>query len=321
MEGTDKSQVWVGIDVAKASLDAFVDPAGEQLHLPNDPGGFAKLLAALGRHNVARVVLEASGKYERRLAAELIAAGYAVAVVNPRQVRDLARATGKLAKTDAIDAKVLALFARVIEPRASQFLTEQRLVLDELVGRRRQLLEMRTMENNRRQQTFSKPLLRQIDQHLKLLERQVEAVERQIAELIESDDDWHNRLKLLTGIKGVGETTARVLIAELPELGHINRRELAALTGVAPINRDSGAMRGRRTTGGGRVRLRSALYMAALVCRRYNPQIKAFADRLKAAGKPAKVILVACMRKLLTIMNVMIRDNQPWNPKLHLKEA
>lgn len=312
----DPFLVYVGIDVSKASLDAFIAPTGEHRTVANSPEGIARLLDVLRGMPVRLVVLEATGRYERRVAAELLSAGIPVAVVNPRQARDFARATGRLAKTDRIDAQMLAEFARRLQPRPSANLSQQQLLLDDLLARRRQLVQMRTMELNRQQQAIASLAAKQIAKHLRLLDQQVEDLDREIASLIESDDDWRDKAQLLQSVPGVGAKTAHQLIGELPELGKLNRRQIAKLVGVAPINRDSGALRGRRTIFGGRADLRHGLFMAAFVASYRNPVIKAFADRLRAAGKRHKVVLVACMRKLLTILNLMVRTNQPWKPKL-----
>jgi transposase len=318
MEGSSQDpqiEVFVGIDVSKAKLDVCIDPLNLAFSVDNDDKGIEQLIGKLAAYRVLLVVIEATGKYERRLAVQLLSAAIVVAVVNPRQVRDFARALGKLAKTDAIDARILAQFGRMVGPRAAD-LDPKRLLLDELISRRRQILEMRTMERNRQQQTMAGLPGKQIAKVLRLLEQQLEDLDREIAEMIEIDDDWRNKQQKLTSVPGVGPTTAQHLIAELPELGKLNRQQIAALAGVAPVNRDSGMMRGHRTTFGGRKQLRSALYMAAFVARRCNTQIKAFADRLEQAGKSFKVIVVACMRKLLTILNAMIKTNQSWKPQM-----
>jgi transposase len=310
---------FVGIDVSKARLDVFIDrpgTAGLRLAFDNTPEGVAALVAALRPLAVRLAVIEATGRYERRAAADLLSAGVPVAVVNPRQVRDFARAMGKLAKTDEIDAQVLAEFARRVGPAPTPKPSDGQVLLDDLLTRRRQLLGMRTMELNRQKQAVAPLAAKQIAKHLRLLDQQVQDLDREIAALVESDDDWRGKAELLQSVPGVGPATAHQLLGELPELGKLNRRRVAALVGVAPVNRDSGSMRGKRTTFGGRRQLRTALYMAAFVARTRNPVIKAFADRLAAAGKPFKVVVTACMRKLLTILNVMVRTGQHWNPQL-----
>lgn len=305
----------VGIDVSKDKLDVHLWPNGVDASFDNTVAGIAKLSKLLGKQPVHLVVIEATGRYERRAALTLMDAGFEVAVVNPRQPRDFAKATGQLAKTDAIDARILAQFGAVIGPRVSEKPSQNQMVLDELVARRRQLVQMITAENQRLDQALHKPLATAIRRMVKALDKQLEQIEKQILELIDRDDDWRQRFKLLKSVPGVGDTTAATLIAELPELGELNRQQIAALVGVAPMNKDSGKQRGQRHVTGGRASVRKVLYMATLTARSYNPTIKAFAQRLKAAGKPFKVIMTACMRKLLTMLNSMVRTNTPWNPE------
>jgi len=305
----------VGIDVSKGQLDVHLWPDGLDLSIENSDAGIRGLVKRLRKQTVKLIVLESTGRYERRVALALMEAGYEVAVVNPRQPRDFAKANGQLAKTDKIDARILAQFGAVIGPRTSDKPSRNRMLLDELVGRRRQLIQMMVMENNRLEQTLHKPLQRSIRQMIKALNRQLEQVEQQILELIERDDDWRHRFQLLKTAKGVGEATAAVLIAELPELGQLNRQQIAALVGVAPMNCDSGKRNGKRRVIGGRKCVRNMLYMAVMSAKQFNPPIKALADRLTAAGKPFKVVMTACMRKLLVILNIMVRENQPWDPE------
>lgn len=305
--------VHVGIDVAKATLDVCVLPAGQRLSLANDDAGIAHLVASLKRHPVKLVLLEATGRYERRVASELLEAGFPVAVVNPRQARDFARALGKLAKTDEIDASVLAQFAQLGHARTCEKQPENRALLDDLVTRRRQVTQMLAAEKTRRQVPQDERTRAMIAKVIRVLEQQREDLDRDIAELIESDDDWRNKRDLLAGVPGVGRTTASQLIADLPELGKLNRQQVAALVGVAPVNRDSGTMRGQRRISGGRATVRCALYMAAFSAMRFNPAIRRFAERLRRAGKPFKVVVVAAMRKLLTILNAMLKENQAWD--------
>jgi transposase len=314
--GTTPPAVHVGIDVSKARLDVCLLPMNQSFSVANTDDGIARLVEALRPHAVARVLLEATGRYERRAASELLDAGFNVAVVNPRQARDFARALGRLAKTDTVDAAVLAEFARLGHVRPCEKRPENRVLLDDLVARRRQVTAMMAAEKVRLAVPQGKPTRVMINRILRALGQQREDLDRLIAQLVESDDDWRNKRELMSGVPGVGANTATQLIADLPELGKLNRQRIAALVGVAPMNRDSGAMRGRRTIFGGRAAVRSGLYMAAFTAMRFNAVIRRFADRLRAAGKPFKVIVVACMRKLLTILNVMIRENQPWNPKL-----
>jgi transposase len=307
--------VHVGIDVSKARLDVCLLPMNQTFTVENTDEGIGRLVETLKPHPVALVLLEATGRHERRVASELLEAGLAVAVVNPRQARDFARALGKLAKTDTIDAQVLARFAQLGHARPCEKMPEKRLWLDDLVARRRQVTAMLAGEKVRWQVPQDRSTRAMIARVIRVLEQQREDLDRLIAALIESDDDWRNKRDLLSSVPGVGATTASQLIADLPELGKLNRRQIAALVGVAPMNRDSGMMRGRRTIFGGRATARGTLYMAAFTATRCNPVIRRFADRLRAAGKPFKVIVVAAMRKLLTILNLMLRTNQSWNPQ------
>jgi transposase len=307
--------VHVGIDVSKARLDLCVLPSGQTLSAANDDAGVKRVIDCLAPLAPALIVIEATGRYHRRLAADLLDAGLRVAVVNPRQARDFARALGKLAKTDTIDARILAEFARVGgHLRPCEKVPANRAALDERVTRRRQVVHMLVMEKNRLEGVRDKRTLSSIRRVIRVLDQQREDLDREIAKLIEGDDDWRGRHEILTSVPGVGDTTANLLVTELPELGKVSRAQLAALVGVAPVNRDSGAMRGMRTCFGGRPHVRAALYMAIVSAMRYNPLIKVFADRLRAAGKPFKLVATACMHKLLTILNVMIRDRKTWNP-------
>jgi transposase len=265
--------------------------------------------------------LEATGGLERRIAGELIDAGHPVAIVNPRQVRDFARGTGKLAKTDRIDALVLARFAQQVQPRIAEKSSEKQVELAGLIIRRRQLQSSAVAESNRRETAGTSEARKSIEKHLNWLRKEVVRIDAAIARLIASDETWRGQVERLKSVPGVGPTTSATLVAELPELGRLNRREISALVGLAPYNHDSGKLRGKRSIWGGRLSVRSALYMAALTARRCNPIIRAFADRLKQAGKPFKVILTACMRKLLVILNSILRDNTEWNPNHSLKNT
>ena len=308
--------VHVGIDVAKAKLDVCLLPGGQTLSVGNDDDGIAQIIALLKQHSVALVLLEATGRYERRVASELLEADLPVAVVNPRQTRDFARALGKLAKTDTIDARTLAQFAQLGHARLCEKQPQNRTLLDDLVTRRRQVTAMMAMEKTRAQIPQDKRTRAMIAKVIRVLEQQREDLDRRIAQLIESDDDWKNKRDLLSSVPGVGPVTASGLVADLPELGTLNRQQIAALVGVAPINRDSGTLRGKRSIFGGRASVRTTLYMATFCATKYNPVIRRFAERLRAVGKPFKVVLVAAMRKLLTILNVMLKENRPWDPKL-----
>jgi len=302
---------YVGIDVAKAQLDVAVRPTGESWSLSNDEAGIAQLVARLGGLSTVLVVLEATGGMELPLVAALAATKLPVVVVNPRQVRDFARATGKLAKTDTIDAQVLAHFGEAVRPTPRPLPDAQAQALGALLTRRRQIVGMLTAEKNR----FSKasPSVRQgIQRHITWLEGEVSKLDKDLEDALRTSPLWREKEQLLRSVPGVGRVVSVTLLAELPELGSLDRRQIAALVGVAPLNRDSGTLRGRRMVWGGRARLRAALYMAALVATRYNPVIALFYHRLCSAGKAKKVALTACMRKLLTILNAMLKHRTPW---------
>jgi transposase len=305
------SNVFVGIDVAGDHLDVHVLPQGEAFACPNDPDGIASLVERLRPARPALVVLEATGGYESLVAADLAAADLPVAVVNPRQPRDFARALGILAKTDRIDARALALFAEKVQPRCHTPRCDRDRRLKALVTRRHQLVGMRTAELNRRPLAPDE-VRKSIDRVVKLLNRQIEALEHDIDGTIRHMPQWREKDDLLQGVPGVGPGTSRTLLAALPELGTLNRRQIASLVGLAPFNRDSGQMRGRRTIWGGRADVRCALYMATLSAVRFNPVLRTFYQRLLAAGKKPKLALTACMRKLLTILNAMLRNHQQW---------
>lgn len=315
--------VTVGIDVAKNTIEVAIGPELPTLNLSNDSDGFDTLLTQLAAHRTALVVMEATGGLESAVACTLQAAGYAVAVINPRQARDFARAMGQLAKTDCIDARILAQLGDVLQrrPDRNKFIrplpTTEQQQLAAMVIRRRQLIAMLGAERNRLEQAHpsSKKSLNTI---IKALTKELVRIEEGMAEYIQSK--FPDLSDLLNSAKGVGKTTSSTLIAEVPELGKLSRREISALVGVAPINRDSGVMRGRRMIFGGRSSVRHVLYMAALVASRHNPVIKVFYDRLVAAGKPKKVALVACMRKLLTILNTMVKAGKPWDATVHHPE-
>jgi len=305
---------FVGIDVSQSTWDVYLRPQGRSFSVPADHDEATLLGQQLVTLGPCLVVLEATGGLERGLAAELIDAGLFVAVVNPRQVRDFARALGRLAKTDRIDAETLALFAEKVQPRPTQKCPEKQAEIDALVTRRRQLVELRSMERTRQHQATIKAARRSIDKLLKVLDRQIAALDKAIGQLLESDDDWRTRCELLQSVPGVGATTSATLVAELPELGRLNRQEIASLAGLAPFNHDSGRFRGQRRIRGGRSAVRSILYMAALAARRCNPILQRFAQRLEQAGKPFKVVITACMRKLLTMLNTIVRNGTPWAP-------
>jgi len=307
-----QSQVFVGIDVAKLTLDMARSDSRQVLHVPNDPAGFQTILAALAPAAPTRIVLEATGGLEQPLLDALLDAGLPVARANPGHVRHFAQAHGVLAKTDAIDAAVLVEFARQVEPRLAVKRSEKQTELDALVTCRRQLKDSKTQHTNRLGSTGSKPARKALGAVISTLEKQIEALDKQIAEIIDSNDDFKHLNTLLQSVPGVGPGLAASLIAELSELGETGRRPLSALVGVAPFNQDSGKFRGKRAIRGGRSSLRSVLYMATIAAIRFNPIIKIFAARLTLKAKPGKVVIVACMRKLLSLLNAMIRDNLPW---------
>ena len=301
----------VGIDVAKAHLDVAELPSTEQWGCSNDEAGIAALVERVRSASPVRVVLEATGGYELPVAAALAAAGLPVSVVNPRQVRDFARSTGQLAKTDALDALVLARFAQAVQPAVRTLPDEQTRALGALVARRRQVIEMLTAEKNRRQ-LASPPVHVDIRAHIAWLEGNLKRLDADLEQAVHDSPVWRVKDDLLRGVPGVGPATAFTLLAELPELGTLNRKQIAALAGLAPFNRDSGTLRGRRTIWGGRASVRSMLYMAAVSAARCNPLIRAFYQRLCSAGKAKKVALTACMHKLLIILNAILMHGVPW---------
>jgi transposase len=303
---------FVGIDVSKRRLEGHVRPSGERFALDYDHEGMATLVGRLVALGPALIVLEATGGLEVRLAAALAAAGLPVAIVNPRQVRAFARATGRLAKTDRLDAEAIARFAEAVRPPVRPLPDEASRRLGALVARRRQLLEMLTAERNRRQ-AADPALHERIDAHLRWLAEALAEIERELDGAVRESPIWRAKEELLRSVPGVGPVSARTLLAELPELGSLTRRQAAALVGVAPVSRDSGKMRGKRAIWGGRARLRACLYMAAVAAARgSNPVIAGFYKRLRLAGKPAKLALTACMRKLVVVLNAMLRTDSAW---------
>jgi transposase len=307
-------RIFVGLDVAKEQLDVHVHPSAERFQVPRDEAGLSELVARLEHVGPMLIVLEATGGYEVTVAAALAGAGLPVAIVNPRQIRDFARATGHLAKTDALDARVMALFAEAVQPQVRPLPTEQARALGELVARRRQLIEMLGAERNRHHQVRARQVQRRIAAHIAWLSKALAELDTDVNDTIRSSPIWREKDNLLQSVPGIGGITAFTLIADLPELGGLDRRKIAALVGVAPLNRDSGQWRGRRMIAGGRPTVRAVLYMATLTAVRFNPVIAHFYQRLTAAGRPKKVALTAAMRKLLTILNAILRDQRPWQP-------
>jgi transposase len=312
--------VFVGVDVAKTELVTGLRPTGEAWTVSNDEAGIQELLQRLRPHVPVLVVIEATGGYERGVVAALAAAGIPLVVANPRQVRDFARSTGQLAKTDRIDAQVLALFAERVRPEPRPLPDEATRTLTALLARRRQILEMLTAERNRLEHAVP-AVRRDLVQHIRWLERRLRDVDHDLDRTVQSSPIWRAKENLLRTLPGVGPVTSRTLIGSLPELGFLNRKQIAALVGVAPLARDSGTLKGKRLVWGGRAPVRAALYMAALVASRRNPALRAFYARLVAAGKPKKLALTACMRKLLTILNAMVKNNSAWQWVDHPKTA
>jgi transposase len=311
---------FIGIDVAKAQLEFAVRPSGETGTVPNDDAGIRALVSQCQELAPTLLVLEATGGYEAAIVAALAAVALPVVVANPRQVRDFAKATGQLAKTDALDAQVLALFAERVQPAPRPLPDETVQALDALLTRRRQLLGMLTAERNRL--LVAAPAVRRdLQQHIRFLERRVREADGELQTAVKASSAWRVRDDLLQSVPGVGRVVSLTLLAELPELGRLSHKEIAALVGVAPLARDSGTLRGKRLVYGGRAPVRAALYMAALVASRRNAVIRGFYQRLRTAGKPAKVALTACMRKLLTILNAMARSGTPWQPERALVKA
>lgn len=300
-----------GIDVSKRRLDVCLLPDGEAFSVANDQRGIDELVGRFEEARTKLVVLEATGRYERPAAVAIAAAGIAVAVVNPRQARDFAKATGRLAKTDKIDAEVLARFAASVNPSPSVLPDAEVQALEAILARRRQILEMLTAENNRLQMALP-TVAKRIRAHMKWLKKELDRIDKELEEAIEASTAFKENEALLRSVPGVGPVLARTLLAELPELGTLTHKRLSALVGVAPFNNDSGQRRGKREVWGGRAPVRAALYMGALVATRHNPVLKEFYERLLASGKPKKVALVACMRKLLLILNALMRDRAVW---------
>lgn len=305
------SKLFVGIDVAKEHLDIALRPGGEHWTIANEENEVGELASKLLELKPVLVIMEATGGFEIPVASVLATAGLPVAVVNPRNVREFAKATGKLAKTDTLDAHVLAHFAEAIHPEARFLSDEQAQQLQALVTRRRQVLEMLVAEKNRIKISHKK-VQKRLQEHITWLKQELQDLDKELGQAIRESPIWREKDDLLQSVPGVGPISSSVLLAGLPELGKLDRKKIAALVGVAPLNRDSGGFHGKRSIWGGRAQVRSVLYMAALSAVRFNPVIKQFYQRLISAGKKAKVALTACMRKLLTILNAIIRSGKPW---------
>ena len=308
------SELQVGVDVSKAMLDV-VWSDGRYEQVENKSAAIRAFVERMKAAGVALVVFEATGGYERELHCECSRAEVPAAMANPRQVRDFAKAINRLAKTDRVDAHVLCEFARSVKPRTNEPLTDARLLLQELSRRRGQLLDMLLAEQNRLEHRLSKPVEKNVKSHISWLEKQVKIVDSDIDKHLKDVDEWKAELELIDSIPGVGRVTVVALLSQLPELGKLNRKRIAALVGVAPFSNDSGMMRGRRSIRGGRSAVRTALYMATLAGIRHNPPLRAHFDALKARGKSGKVAMVACMRRLLTWLNAMVANGTPWDPR------
>jgi transposase len=312
-----KAERFVGIDVAQATLEIAVRPTGESWQVPNDEVAFGALVDRLRELAPTLIVLEATGGIQLPVVGALAAAGLPVVAMNPRQVRDFAKATGKLAKTDRIDAQVLAHFADAVRPEVRPLPDAATRELAILVARRRQLLEMRVAEQNRSRGVPPR-IQAQIREHITWLNRCLADLDRELGQLVRSSAVWRERVDLLRSTPGVGPVLSATMLADLPELGTLSHKQIAALVGLAPLNQDSGKKRGKRVVWGGRASVRGALYMATLVATRHNPMIRAFYQRLLATHKPKKLALTACMHKLLTILNAMVRNQTRWAPRVAL---
>lgn len=315
MSNRKSRRSWIGIDVSKQLLEVAVHQNDYHFRCPNEPKNFPGLIAELISLRAARIVLEATGGLERPLLQALQAARLPAVLVNPRQVRDFAKALGLLAKTDRLDARVLAHFAAALQPPISLIKTSEDSELDALMGRRNQLSDILVAEKNRRGSAATKAARADIEAHIEWLEQRLKALDKQLKDQLKKCATWQQKDKLLQSVKGIGFVTSVALLADCPELGQLNRHQIAKLAGVAPLNRDSGKQRGTRHIFAGRAQVRAKLYMATLTAIRCNPVIKAFYQRLIARNKLKKVAIVACMRKLLTIINVMLRDNKVWTVK------
>ncbi len=311
----EQQKQWVGIDVSKASLDVYLRPSGKQFQFNNQANDIVELIRQLQEFAIEQVILEASGGLELEAAQALQQQGYAISIINPRQGQDFAKASGKLAKTDRIDVAVLAHFGAAMRPAITVLASANEQGLQEAVTRRRQLVEMLTVEKNR-QSSLRGKMRQSVEEHLKWLEERIRELDREIEELSQSQAEWRSRVRILKSVPGIGDVIATTLVAALPELGQVSDKRISALVGVAPFNRDSGKYRGSRTIWGGRSSVRAVLYMGTLVAVRHNGVLKEYYARLLARGKAKKVALIACMHKLVRILNAMIRDGQLWQANM-----
>lgn len=320
MEKQNSRELYVGIDVSKKTLAIALQPTDEVWEVKNDSEGIDQLIGQLKILKPRLIIMEATGGYETNSAIELGVAGFAVAIINPRQARDFAKSMGRLAKTDKIDALMLARFGEAIRPEPRELPSEQSIKLQALLVRRRQVVVMLVAEKNRIEMTH--PTMKpRVDEHIEWLEKERKDLDNELKNMLQLSPIWREKEKLFRSIPGVGKVLAVTLLADLPELGQLNRKKIAALVGVAPFNCDSGKMHGKRAIWGGRAYVRNSLYMATLSATKWNPIIKEYYQHMKKLGKPTKVALVACMRKLLCILNAMAHTNQPWNPSLALPKV
>ena len=310
---TTKKEIFIGIDISKTQMDVAVWDNEETWEFENEAEGWQEMVEIAKELKPSLIVVEASGGIEQRVVAELYLEELPIAIVNPTRVRNFARSTGQLAKTDKLDARLIAHFAQAVRPKVRPLRTAEQEHLNALVTRRRQVVQILTAEKNRRSTTHS-TLRKRLQQHIEWLNAELEGLDEEIEQYIQESPSWRKNAALLRSVPGVGPVTASTLLAALPELGTRNRQQIAALVGVAPLNKDSGKMRGKRRVFGGRAPARRALYMATLVATRVNPVIRSFYEHLLAQGKEKKVALTACMRKLLVILNSMIRNQQTWSP-------
>ena len=315
MAKKDREAINVGIDVGKHVLDAYIHERDRHIQEKNTPEGIKKLLGQINRFKVERIVVEATGRYERNLVFSAIEKGLPIIVANPIYIRRFAGAAGQVAKTDKLDAKIIAKYAALLQPDVREAMSQDQLKIKDLIVRRRQLVEMATMEKNR-YQVMPKFMRYDIQRHLTHIDNQIKKLDKQLASMIAERDDWASKRKILESMPGVGEQVVFALMADLPELGNLNHKQVAALTGVAPYNRDSGAMKGKRRIRGGRHGVRTTLFMAVMSAVQHNPVIRVFYQRLVAAGKHKKVALTACIRKMVVMLNAMVRDQKMWNENM-----
>lgn len=306
----------IGIDISKRFFDVHVLENNQDIHFEYTSKQVKKCVRQLTKLSVGLVVLESTGGYELELASALQAAGLPVTIVNPRRIRDFAKARGKMAKTDKLDARIIADYGATLQPPVQKVIDENQRILKALAARRTQLIEMQTAERNRMEHVFGKEVKRSLKNVLRVFGKEIEKVEREIKDHIDQQPELKQKTELLKSVPGIGETTAQMLVIELPELGLLNKKEIAALIGVAPMNRDSGVFKGRRMTGGGRRQVRTRLFLPTLVAIRHNPVLRHFYEHLLGKGKSKMTAIVACMRKLIVILNTMMKNNQVWMPKL-----